>query len=343
VDRDLRDELRRALSQPDAPLLAGLGRKLERSDDLREAATCYDAAFGLDPSDSGLTDARASLLDRLAVTEHGLAFRYVPAGTFAMGSETGDPDEQPIHTVELGEYWLSDVPISWTDFCALMSWEPPPSGFPVIAEAEAEGGGVHPHFHLAQGNKIRRQYCGPHTDHNPSDYAERPMVAVSWQSAEALGGELSTQTVRYRLPTEAEWEKGARGGLVGAVHPWGDGPPTHDACDFNHFGEFLLRPSRDLPPNGYGLRNMCGGVWEWTRDRYDALFYRESERRDPCSVATSDSDERVLRGGSWSDCAEVCTVSFRMARASRIWSDQAWGGHDTPNVGFRLFRTELGG
>ncbi|HRF98164.1 MAG TPA: SUMF1/EgtB/PvdO family nonheme iron enzyme, partial [Aggregatilineales bacterium] len=87
-------------------------------------------AYGLVPAHEGIKRAREKLLDQLAIVEHGIVFRYIPAGTFLMGSNHGDPDESPIHPVQLDAYWLSETPISWAKFCELMDFQPPPDGMP---------------------------------------------------------------------------------------------------------------------------------------------------------------------------------------------------------------------
>ncbi|GAA0903042.1 formylglycine-generating enzyme family protein [Virgisporangium aurantiacum] len=282
-----------------------LARDLAGSGDLPGAASAYDRAYA---RGFEVTDERRDLLDRLAVEEHGIRFRYVPAGTFLMGSTDGDPDESPVHPVTLGAYWLAETPMTWAAYCDLMGWEPPPIGTP-----------PEPGFHLYEQNKIRLQYCE----------LETPMVSVGWQDAEELCARLSTADVRYSLPSEAEWEKAGRGGLAGRRYPWGDDPPTPDRCDFDRFAEFSIRAPDTFPPNGYGLYAMSGTVWEWTSDWYDSMSYAGS---------AGGGEERVLRGGSWSDCADAVTVSFRMSRGSRSWRDAAWGDHFAPNIGFRLCR-----
>ena len=83
----------------DAQSLFELGKKLEGDGELHLAATAYDRAFGLRPDSQTLANARQVLLDRLAVAEHGISFRYIPAGSFLMGSDCGEPDEQPVHRV----------------------------------------------------------------------------------------------------------------------------------------------------------------------------------------------------------------------------------------------------
>jgi sulfatase modifying factor 1 len=98
---------------------------------------------------------------------------------------------------------------------------------------------------------------------------------------------------------------------------------------------------RRFPPNGYGLYAMSGGVWEWTSDWYDAESYRESPTGDPRDP--EEGAAKVLRGGSWTDCAEAVTVSFRMARESSSWKTGEWGQHLAPNIGFRICRLERPG
>jgi formylglycine-generating enzyme required for sulfatase activity len=231
-------------------------------------------------------------------------------------------------------------------------------------------------FHLFQANKIRLQYCedatarardwhahAPEHDwrkgeetvssrvlfgtpqrddpNRPWGYDQKPMVSVSWHDAEELCTRITSGSIAYRLPTEAEWEKAARGGLIGRRYPWGDEPPDETRCDFDRFDRFSIRPMRRFSPNDYGLYAMSGGVWEWTSDWYDAEYYRESPPEDPRGPA--EGTAKVLRGGSWADCAEAVTVSFRMAREGSSWKTGTWGQHLAPNIGFRICRVEKPG
>lgn len=364
-------------SEGNAGELLGLAYEQEKAGNLRLAATAYDRAFGLAPEDEQIRQARVALLDRLAVSELGLRFRYVPAGTFRMGSESGDPDEQPVHPAELSEFWIAEAPLSWADYCRLMGWRPPPEGMPrpepvpqpwrrFFGRSKREE--EQWHFLLYNANKIRLQYCEDATvradhdwhahapeqewlragqpvssrelfgeperedSHRPYTYTEKPVVCIPWQAIQELCALISTTRVEYRLPTEAEWEKAARGGRIDCRYPWGGELPSPDRCDFNRFEQFAILPSRRFPPNGYGLYAMSGGVWEWTSDWYDAGCYAESPRRDPQGPRTG--EEKVLRGGSWADCSEAVTVSFRMS--------QKPDNFGTPNVGFRPCRVERG-
>jgi formylglycine-generating enzyme required for sulfatase activity len=357
----------------DARALAEIAELLAADGNLQGAATVYDRAYGIEPTSEPIRAARARLLDRLAVVEHGLTFRYVPAGVFLMGCEHSESDERPLHPVWLDAYWLSETPASWTTYCRLMGWDAPPVGFP--REYQPQGDFDRAAFHLHEENKLRLQYCEDRTQHArgwhshtpgqqwqsggqvqtaqqlfgapqrddpdaPWEYDRKPMVAVSWQEAEELAARLTTPSVRFGLPTEAQWEKAARGGLIGQRYPWGDERPTADTCDCDRFREFAVRPARAFPPNGYGLYAMCGGVWEWTRDWYDQDYYRHTPDAGP--QGPYGGQEKVLRGGSWADCPEVVTVTFRMSRAGRHWSEGEWGKHLAPNIGFRLCRQLAG-
>jgi formylglycine-generating enzyme required for sulfatase activity/ADP-ribosylglycohydrolase len=330
-----------------APLLE-LAEELEARGLTESLASALDRAYGLCPEDRRVADWRQRVLDSLAVEEHGLRFCYIPAGLFLMGAEHGDPDERPVHPVRTGPYWLTETPISWDDYCRLMNWVPPPRGCP-------EPIGPDPRWDIVEGRKIRLQYCEDETlravdwhahdeqcraqlrfssparenPEQPHGYQQKPMVAVTWKQAEALAAQLSSGGVEFGLPTEAEWEKAARGGLIGRRFPWGDEAPTPERCDFGRFQEFSIQPPSRFPPNGYGLRAMVGTVWEWTADFYDALAY---QGRLPLLAP---GRERVLRGGSWADCPEVTTVSFRASRHA----DSSLA----PNIGFRLCRRVVSG
>jgi sulfatase modifying factor 1 len=301
-----------------AEVYMAAAERLLADGELHLAASALDRAYGLRPDDPGIQLRRAGVLDALSVTALGLRFRYIPAGTFLMGSQDGDPDERPVHPRRLAAFWMAETPLTWSDFCRIQGWSPPPEGSPVDADTLSRD----ERFDLYEGNKIRYRYCRGDAEEGRSEedlYGEKPVVVISPDRADVCAASLSDPRGRFMLPDEAQWEKAARGGLIGARYAWGDEPPTPERCDFERFEAFSIRAPRSLPPNGYGLYGMCGGVWEWTSDRYDATAYASGA---PDSTAR----ERVLRGGSWADCAEAVTVSYRMS--SQIWF--------TPTIGMRL-------
>lgn len=163
------------------------------------------------------------------------------------------------------------------------------------------------------------------------------MIAVTVAEAEAVAAKMSHDAALYRLPLEAEWEKAARGGLIACRWSWGDEAPTRERCDFDRFGAFHLVDPRAFPPNGLGLYGMCGGVAEWTADRYDALAYARAANDEPVRPVEA-SEPRVLRGGSWADCAEAITVSFRTSPAREVLEVPRVADSPAPTIGFRLVR-----
>ena len=128
---------------------------LER-DDLKGAASALDRAYGLSPQDPQISALRSSTLDQLKIEEHGLTFRFVPAGSFLMGSTQGDPDERPVHPVRLEAFWIAETPMTWSAFNAIVGWPAPPE-FPREASLTRDE-----QFTLGEGYKIRMQYCESH-------------------------------------------------------------------------------------------------------------------------------------------------------------------------------------
>ena len=189
----------------------------------------------------------------------------IPGGWFLMGSVQGQENEQPCHRVWVDSFCIGRFPVTnheYTKFIEATRKQPPP-------------------FFL---NPI---FSDP----------EQPVVGVSWEDAVAYCAWLSEQVhASLRLPTEAEWERAARGGLAGALYPWGDEPPpqTFVGADPESGGPAKIGVNA---PNGFGLYDMSENVHEWCADWYDYGYYSHSPERNPRGPAFG--QRRVSRGGSW--------------------------------------------
>ena len=232
---------------------------------------------------------------------------YVPAGSFEMGSEDGEGNELPVHTVWLDPYSIDLYEVTNARY----------------AECVREGACDEP---ANLGSNSRKNYYT-----NP-DYGNHPVLNVSWQQAQAY-----CEWRGARLPTEAEWEDAARGSLIGEKFPWGNEQPVcqpglqngalyddDDACpgtDTSEVGSFQA--------NGYGLFDMAGSLWEWVADWYKDSYYAESPQENP--QGPLDGEDKVIHGGSWADSpAEILRVSFRGNLAPESGSTR---------VGFRCARS----
>ena len=242
---------------------------------------------------------------------------YINAGEFQMGSDKGHTDEKPIHTVYLDAYYIDKHEVTNAEYKQFIDANPQWGKEQIPRE-------YHDGYYLA------------HWNGNDFPYGKdnHPVVYVSWYAAMAYA-----QWKEKRLPTEAEWEKAARGGLIGKLYPWGDEiNPTkanyYDATDKE------LTPVGTYPKNGYGLYDMAGNVREWCLDSYIADYYGNSPKQNPVAGTANIQEtvkgfinmktDRVLRGGSWLNSQHSSRVTNRSKRAPT----------DTnPNEGFRCVKT----
>jgi sulfatase modifying factor 1 len=227
------------------------------------------------------TGLRPRVLALLEATGHPLC--HVPAGDFRMGNGTGRSNERPRHRVMLSEYWIDRHPVTNRQFAAF---------------ARETGFG---------GTEWRQAFFPGKEDH--------PVVLISWDDACAYA-----TWCGKRLPTEAEWEKAARG-TDGRRYPWEN---RWDGTRCNVTGRGTT-PVGAYPEgvSPYGCQDMVGNVWEWVADWYDATYYARSPGSDPTGPETGVS--RVVRGGSWNNNQDNARADnrndnngFRLVCASHI-------------------------
>jgi sulfatase modifying factor 1 len=190
----------------------------------------------------------------------------IPEGFFMMGSENGQENEIPPHRVWVDRFGLAKFPVTKKEYGIFVEDTQAPKP-PLWSDA---------------------MFSDP----------DKPVVAVSWDDALAYCNWLRERTgQQFRLPSEAEWERAARGGREGALYPWGDEPPwerPYLGYDYKCGGPAKVGAN---PPNEFGLYDMSEGVHEWCSDYYDARYYQYSPERNPDGAAFG--LRRVSRGGSW--------------------------------------------
>ena len=233
----------------------------------------------------------------------------IPAGEFEMGDHfnEGGGNERPVHTVSLDDFYMDVNEVTNAQYKKFVeaTGHREPKGYGFV-DGEVKDG--------------FEPWKSPYFNGD-----NQPVVCVSWHDAMAYA-----QWVGKRLPTEAEWEYAARDGLEGKKYPWGDEAPdaggtyraNYYTGDDDADGYQYTAPVKGFAPNGYGLYDMAGNVWEWCLDEYQADFYSKSPRTNPIAGAAN-LDEiinnftdltvgRVLRGGSWFSFTDYVRVAFRV-------------------------------
>lgn len=301
---------------------------------------------------------------------------WVAGGTFRMGADNkqGLEDEYPKHTVTVGGFWIDVSEVTNAQFAAFVKatgyvttaerkpdWEelkkqlPPGTDKPdesLLTPASlvfSQPDHAVPLSDYSQWWSWQKGASWKHP-HGPGSSIKGkenyPVVHVSWYDAQAY-----CKWAGKRLPTEAEWEFAARGGLDGRIYPWGNESVNTGKTKGNfwegHFPDkntvgdhfFYAAPVRSFSPNGYGLYDMAGNVWEWCADYYNNTYYKDTDRpggvKDPKGPAKAfDPDEpyarkRVIRGGSFL-CNESYCTGYRVARRMKSTEDSGM-----EHLGFR--------
>ena len=266
-------------------------------------------------------------------------FAVIPAGDFEMGDSFGEgqSNELPVHTVHLDSFRIEETPVTKELWDKVYAWAIE-NGYSFDNAGSGEGAD-HPVYGVNWHNAVK--WCNARSEREglkPAYYVIRIQPGLEYRS-ETFGSAdiLVDWNVGYRLPTEAEWEKAARGGLTGKRFPWGDTVAHSQANYFANSSAFFYdisetqgyhptfadppceaicvntspntNPVRHFPPNGYSVHDMAGNIWEWCWDRYGSTYYSTSPGAN--SRGPSTGSNRIIRGGSSDLLASDLRVSVR--------------------------------
>lgn len=218
----------------------------------------------------------------------------IGAGEFFMGADDGEDDERPRHRTYVDEFAIGVCPVTNAEYAQFVRETAHPSpavrALPMMVTASAE----------ADFRSLASAYFWTNGT-PPAGRESHPVTLVGFEDATAYCVWLAAKTGKaVRLPTEAEWERAARGGIDGRRYPWGDSLDATCA----HFlpassvkSERGTAPVGSYPPNGFDLHDMAGNVWEWVADWYSPGYYERAQYVNPQGPETGLM--RVVRGGAW--------------------------------------------
>jgi sulfatase modifying factor 1 len=257
--------------------------------------------------------------------------QLIHGGRFLMGTDDGLPVEAPVHPVLVKDFWIDAHAVTVGEFAEFVL----ATGY----KTESERLGWSGVFDVQTGSwKKAGGADWRHPEgHASSAQPREPVTQITWNDATAYA-----TWAHKRLPTEAEFEYAARGGLAGKKYAWGDDLTPEGKYQANwwqgHFPDrntgadgFIGRaPVGSFPANGYGLYDITGNVWEWCADRFGEDYYRVSPAANP--QGPKSGEHRVIRGGSWLCSDNYCT-GYRVAARNHTAPDTGLN-----NLGFRCVR-----
>ena len=222
---------------------------------------------------------------------------FIPAGTFTMGNEGNEANEKPAHEITLNAFYIGKYEITNRQYKAFI-----------------EATGLNSPTTWEEGNFA-------------DQFADHPVTGITWEDAYAYCDWLGDATKKkYRLPTEAEWERAARGGLSGMKFPWGNDINKLRANYGKNFAEGTT-PAGKIKSNELGICDMAGNAAEWVADWYSEDYYAQSPKDNPKGPDSGGS--KVVRGGSWRNDPEEICVSIRKEEQPTSSSEY---------IGFRIVR-----
>jgi len=306
--------------------VAGTTNQLQRSYDLAGTSNWVD--FVQLASNASVITETIMDLD----SPEGMAF--IPGGVFQMGDTFGEgySDELPVHSVYVSGFYMDKYEVTNDEMVEVMQWAHDHGTLTGSSTSVQNAQGDPQELLDLDGAACRVMWDGSAFGIKSAKGSGYPCVEVSWYGSAAYCNYRSEKEGRtpcynladwscdfnvngYRLPTEAEWEKAARGGLNGKRYGWGD-LIDHSKANYGWDPVYSTgenpntSPVGSFAPTGYGLHDMEGNVREWCSDWYDSAYYASSPSSNP--LAASPGSYRVLRGGSWYFYARGCRSALRV-------------------------------
>jgi len=301
----------------------------------------------------------------------------IKGGTFWMGADHGNKmvtpnridNERPVHEVEIDGFWIDKYPVTNAQYAEFVKENNYVTYSEQIPKAE-DWPGANPkmlvpasivfkqpkqkvdmrNFYNWWEYKPGAQWRHPESPESSIKYrADHPVVHVTYDDAKAY-----CEWMGKTMPTEAQWEYAARGGLKKRTYGWGDQPKhlTEKMMNYwqgnfpykndNKDGNLKTSPVGSFPPNGYDLYDMAGNVWEWVSDWYHPAYYEVSPRKNPTGVKKEESldpnepeiPKRIVKGGSFL-CSEKYCMGYRPS--ARTATDPK---SSTNHIGFRCVKSK---
>ena len=264
-------------------------------------------------------------------TVNGVSFKMVAikGGSFQMGSNIGEPDEKPIHSVQLNDFYLEETEVTVTQFAAFVM----ATGYLTDAEKRVDNYGS---YTWSKNGWVKKEgvtwLCDATGSRRLKSGYNHPVLHVSWNDASEYCKWLYRVTgKKYRLPTEAEWEFASGNGSKHTLFSWGDGhlisakrkwANVADDAAQRKYGFPIIKTQpyyedgfaesstvAQFPANDFGIYDLAGNVWEWCNDWYNSDYYKSSEPNNP--IGSLIGTDKVQRGGSWQVMEKFCRTANR--------------------------------
>jgi formylglycine-generating enzyme required for sulfatase activity len=251
----------------------------------------------------------------------------IPAGSFEMGNQMdpneGDSAELPVHTVNVSAFYMDRYEVTKALWDEVRAWGLT-NGYTDLPAGSGKAAN-HPVYYISWYEAVKWCNARSRRENLTECYT---VSGVTYKTGSSDSVVCNFSANGYRLPTEAEWEKAARGGLSGKRFPWGD-TITHGQANYYSYawGSYDVSPTRgyhptygtgstpysspvgSFAPNSYGLYDMAGNMWEWCWDWYSESYYSSSPSANP--IGPSSGWQRVVRPGNWGDWEFQCRVAYR--------------------------------